>query len=143
MSDALTVALIAALLGFGGAWKIQDWRADAKENERVEQTLADQRQAAAVSIRRADNVIQAQNNAATRLERLRMDAIGARAALVSLSDAAGEALRASAASHNACIDRATALRYVLDQCGKEYQALGERADRHTSDLRTLMESWPK
>lgn len=32
----LATALLSALLAFGGAWKVQDWRFGAKEKERLE-----------------------------------------------------------------------------------------------------------
>ena len=139
----IIIAAVIAAGGFGAGWKIQSWRYGAKETARVQQTLADQRLAAATAIRRADNVIQAQSAAAGRAADLRRDADGSRAALVSLSQSADAALRAASASHNACLDRAAAIRVVLDQCGAAHQELGERADRHASDVKTLMDAWPK
>jgi hypothetical protein len=139
----LTLALLIALAGFGSAWQIQSWRYGAKEHARDQQTLVDQRTAAASAIRRTDNVIDAQNKAAARLVVLRVDADRARAALVSLSDATASALRGAATSHDACIERATATSELLNSCGAAYQDLGERADRHASDVRTLMEAWPR
>ena len=35
MQILLIIAIVSALAGFGGGWKIQDWRCEAKENARV------------------------------------------------------------------------------------------------------------
>ena len=139
----IAAGVVGAAVGFGSAWKIQGWIQTAEENERAQQILVDQRLSAATSIRRTDNVIAAQNAAAGREVALRRDADGARTALVGLSHAADAALRAARSSHSACIERATAVRVVLDQCGAAYQELGERADRHANDVKTLTEAWPK
>lgn len=61
---------------------------------------------------------------------------------LNLSHAAEQALRDAATSHSACINRATAIRVVLDQCGAAYQELGTVADRHANDAKTLIEAWP-
>lgn len=143
MNLQLIIAAVIAASSFAGGWTIQSWRYGAKEKARVEQILVDQRLAAATAIRRADNVIQAQSAAANRAADLRRAADGSRAALVSLSHAADSALRAASASHNACLERATAIRVVLDQCGAAYQDLGTVADRHASDVKTLTDAWPK
>ena len=135
--------MLIALAAFASAWQVQSWRFNAKEKNRVEQTLSDQRLAAAGAIRRADNVIEAQSAATRRMVVLRADADGSRAALISLSGAVEAAMRAAATSHNACLDRATTAGKLLNQCAAQYQDLGERADRHASDVRTLMEAWPK
>ena len=143
MNIQLIIAAVIAASSFLGGWAIQSWRYGAKETARAQQILVDQRLAAATAIRRQDNVIQAQSNAANRAVDLRRAADGSRAALVGLSLAADSALRAASASHNACLDRATAIRVVLDQCGAAYQDLGAVADRHASDVKTLTEAWPK
>lgn len=143
----MPIQLIAALLiaagGFGSAWQIQSWRYDAKEKARVEQILVDQRLSAAVSIRRADNVIAAQNAAAGREVALRRDADGARTALVGLYAATDAALRNAATSQAACLDAAAALNDVLKQSTERYRSLGETCDRHVNDLKTLTSAWPK
>ena len=33
----MAAAVVAGALAFGGAWRVQDWRFDAKEKERLEQ----------------------------------------------------------------------------------------------------------
>lgn len=139
----LVIAAVVAAVGFGSAWQIQNWRCGAKEKDRVAQQLTDQRLSAATAIRRVDTVSQAQSDAATRLDSLRRSAGAARNELDRLRTSSAEALRVAGTSLDACVDRATTYDRLLNQCGAEYQALGERADRHTSDIKTLIQAWPK
>lgn len=143
MSPQIIIAAVIAAIGFGGGWKIQEWRYGAKENERAKQVLVDQRLAAATAIRRADNVIEAQSAAAVRAVGLRRAADGSRAALVGLHDAAASALRAASASQAACLERATALSELLGTVAAAGGDMAEKADRHANDVRTLSEAWPK
>ncbi len=139
----LIIAAVIAATGFAGGWTIQSWRYGAKENEHAQQVLADQRLSAATSIRRADNVIDAQNAAAGREVALRRDAAGARTALVSLHDASAEAMRDAATTHAACLVRAATFSELLDTVAAAGGDLAEKAGRHTNDVRTLSDAWPK
>jgi hypothetical protein len=143
MNPQLIIAGIIAALGFGSAWQIQSWRYGAKEAAHALALLNDSRNAAARDIRRIDAVISAQNASAVRAVALRRDAYSSRAALVSLSNAADEALRRAQAGHDASLNTATAAVYILKQCGKEYAGLAEVSDRHVNDLKTIAEAWPK
>jgi len=143
MTAQLIAAAVLALAAFGSAWQIQDWRYGAKEQENAQHQLAAQRQAAATAVRRVDNVIEAQNAAAVRDRGLRIDAAGARTALVGLHAAAADAMRAAAASHDACVDRAAAIGDVLKESTDRYAELGQKADRHASDVKTLTDAWPR
>ena len=137
------VALLAAVVAATGAWKVQEWRHDAKEKDHAEQHLADERSAATAAIRRTEAVITATNTATVRSAALRRDADSARSAVVSLHDAAAQALRDAATSHAACTERASALGDVLQQSAERYRGLGETCDRHVSDIRALIEGWPE
>ena len=143
MNPQLIIAAIIAATGFGSAWQIQSWRFDAKEKHRAEQELAQVQFSAAANIRRADNAIEAQNAATRRAVALRRDADASRAATVSVSLAAGEALRRALDSHAACLDTASAVTDIFQQCADRRQELAEIADRHASDVKTLMDAWPK
>lgn len=143
MYTYVATAILAAVLSATGTWKVQQWRMDAKEKEHVEQILDAERRAAAKALRNQETVIAAQSEAARRAADLRRDAAGSRDALVGLSHATDQTLRDAAASHAACTERAAAIRVVLDQCGGAYQELGAIADRHASDVKTLMDAWPK
>lgn len=136
-------AALSAVMAFGSAWQIQNWRFDAKEKQRVEQQLTDQRTSAATAIRRVDAVSQAQSTAAVRLGVLRRSAGAARNELDGLRTSSAEALRVAGASLDACTATAATLGRLLNQCGAEYQDLGAVADRHVSDIKTLTEAWPK
>jgi hypothetical protein len=132
-----------SVAGFGAAWKWQAYRMDAKELEHVQQQLANERSAATTAIRRTETVIAAQSAAAIRERGLRNDVAGARTAAISLHDAAAAAMRDASVSHAACTERAAALGDVLQASAERYRDLGETCDRHVSDIKTLIESWPK
>ena len=139
----VAAALLAAAIAATGAWKVQDWRYNAKEKERAEQQLENERIAAKAAIRRAEAVIEAQNAATNRERDLRGAAAGARAALVGLSDAAATALRDAESSHAACLNRAHTLGELFLASTESHQRLAGAADRHASDIQTLLAAWPK
>lgn len=129
--------LIVAAAIAASVWQIQEWRYGAKETARVQQNLLETQQAAARDIRRLDNAIGAQNAAVLRERVVRDEAAHGRLALISLSDAAAEAIRRAQASHAACLDTAAAQSVVLNQCGERYRGMAEIADRHVNDIKTL------
>ena len=133
------LAIVASLYlaGFGSAWWLQGLLNDSKEKERVEKEFVQAKADAATAVRRTDNGIIAHNNAASLERSLRRSVAANRDALVRLLNASEVAVADARASHAACFDRATALREVFGQCSKEYVSLGEAADRHTIDIRTL------
>jgi chromosome segregation ATPase len=140
---ALIVSLVSASLAFGSAWTIQNWRFDARELQRAEQNTIEQRAAFKDFERGQNRVITAQSAAARRISVLRRSADAARSELDRLRDASATALRAAAASHDASLAAAATANQLLNRCGAEYQELGAIADRHVSDLRTLIDAWPK
>lgn len=139
----VATALIAASLAATGVWKVQDWRYGAKEKERVESQLADERLAATARVRREEQIITAQNEAQARARVLRLDAAGSRAALVGLSHATESAMRDAATSHDACIVRADTLGELLSAVAEAGAGMAEKADLHANDARKVMEAWPK
>lgn len=143
MNPQLIIAAVIFAMGFGSAFQIQEWRMKSKEADRVEQALRITQENTATTLRRTDNIIQAQNDAAVRAIALRRDADRSRTALVSLSAAADEALRRAQAGHDASINTAIAAIDILKRCGKEYAGLAEVADRHVNDIKTISEAWPK
>ena len=98
MNPQLIMAAILAAAGFVGGWTIQSWRYGAKENERAQQELVDERSAATTAIRRQESVIAATSAATAKETTLRRDADGSRRALVSLSDATDQTLRDASTS---------------------------------------------
>lgn len=143
MSPQLIIAALIAAAGFGTAWKVQQWRMDAKEKEHVEQILDAERRAAAKALRNQETVIAAQSEAARRSADLRRDAAGSRDALVGLSRAAEAALRDAAASKDACIDSASKLKVVFLECSRNYEEVARDADNWENDARTLADAWPR
>jgi alkyl hydroperoxide reductase subunit AhpF len=118
-------------------------RADAKELEHVQSTLRATQLAAQNAARLSQQLADAQNSAAVRERSLRADAAASRVALIGLSAATGSALRSAKTDHATCIVASTALGDVLETVSTERRELSEKADRHVSDIRTLIDSWPK
>lgn len=134
---------IAAALGFGAAWTLQGRAIDSLKLEKKDERIARDYAARAAIERSTSAVIKAQNGAVVLATKSRADADSARTELDGLRVATETALRTASSSLDACIVGAAAATKLLNQCGAEYQALGERADRHTNDIKTLTEAWPK
>lgn len=135
--------LIAAALAATGAWKVQDWRYGAKETERVESQLADERLAATARVRREEQVIAAQNQSETRARVLRLDADGSRAAADGLRDDIMRTRAEAATSLDACTLRTNTLSELLGTVEAAGRGMAEKADLHANDAITLTEAWPK
>ena len=86
---------------------------------------------------------EAQNAAIQRDQTIRTAAAAAGAANDRLRIALN-AIRASLPTDtaNASRNTAAALATVFGDCAEKYRGLGEIADRHASDSRTLIEAWP-
>lgn len=139
----VATAILSASLSFYGGWTVNQWRHDAHEKQAIEQAAAQQRELHALEQKRSSNVIAAQNVARTRETALRRDADSARGALDGLRTQSDAALQSARSSHDACIVTSLAATELLNQCGKRYTELGAKADRHASDIETLMGAWPK
>ena len=137
----VAAAILAAAIAATGAWKVQQWRFDAKEKERVEQELNDERVRAATQIRREEAVIVAQNESQVRTRRLRLDADAARAAADGLRASTDAALRAATASHDACLVRTDTLGELLVAVEEAGRGMAQKADLHANDARTLSDAW--
>lgn len=135
--------LIAAALAATGAWKVQDWRYGAKEKERVESQLADERLAATARVRREEQIITAQNEAQARARRNRLDAAGSRAAADGLRDDIMRTRAEAATSLDACTLRTNTLSELLGTVEAAGRGMAEKAGLHANDVQTLMEAWPK
>lgn len=128
---------------FGEAWQIQTLRFGAKETERVKHALLQQQEKAAHDIRVIDDTITAEHQGIRRGVALRADAAASRDALVRLSDAVERELVAARVSQAACVERADTLGELFQASATAYRELGEKADRHASDAKTLSEGWPE
>ena len=143
MNPQLIIAVIIAAASFGTAWRIQDWRFDAKEKTHEEQKLVQVQHSAAVQIRRADNVIAAQNAANTRAVALRTDRDRAYSELERLRDTLARPVPGTSAAADACPERTDPARELLSECAAQLTDLAGKADRHASDAMTLQQGWPK
>ncbi len=143
MNPHLLIAAIIAAIGFGSGWHLQTIRYTAKEAEHDQQKLVQVQHSAAESIRRADNVIEAQNQSAARSAALRRDLDGARTELDRLRLALARTVPRASATGDACAVPADPARELLATCATELVEMGGVADRHASDAQTLIEAWPK
>lgn len=145
MSPQLIVALIIAasssIGGFYAAWQIQAGRFADERLAQQRQEAEDAQEAQRHIIRQTNAVVGAQSRAVVRERSLRTDAAGSRDALVGLSDAVDQILRAAAASTEACTVRAATIGQLLKDSERDYQSTAEKADRHANDLQTLMDAW--
>ena len=137
------IAVASAATGFGAAWQIQSWRADSEEKDRVEATLENQRLIGATRTRNDKAVIDAVNNGVARSTALRRDSDSARAAADSLRDEVTRTVRDASASLDACTLRANTLGELFDASTESYRILAAKASLHASDIRTIIEAWPK
>lgn len=136
-------ALVSAGLAFGAGWQVQGWRYKVKEAEYEHVRAAEGFAAGNAAKGQIESVSKAQSAAARRDVLLRRAAADSADQLRLLREASAAALHAASTSLDACIDRTATFSRLLDQCGKEYRELGEHADRHVSDIKTLIEAWPK
>ena len=143
MNPQIIIAAVIAAASFGAAWRVQDWRADAKEKAHAESKLAQVQHSAAASIRRSDNVIEAQNQSAARSAALRRDLDGARTELDRLRIALARPVPGTSATGDACTVPADPARQLLADCAAELVEMGVVADRHASDSLMLQQAWPK
>lgn len=136
-------AVISAALAATGAWQVQNWRADAHEKDRLAAQAMDQRSAYVLEQKRSASVIVAQNNGRAREARLRSDAADLRGTVDGLQRDTAAAVQASRASLDACAIAAAAIGELYVASETANRDLTEKADRHVSDIQTLMDAWPK
>ena len=89
-------------------------------------------------------VVKAINESKTRETVLRAAAAAAASELDGLrDDLAAMRLQLDGASRDAAIERANSIGAVLAQCGRKYQEMAAIAERHASDVKTLVAAWPR
>lgn len=144
MNPQLIIAAVIAAASFGGAWQIQSWRYGAKEAERVQQTLRATQDNAKTAIRRADNVIFAQNTAVVRERNLRADLGRARTELERLSHTTSSySLRTQSNPLGSGLDVADPFPELFLSCSGRLVEVAGEADQWKSDAIKLHEAWPK
>lgn len=142
MSPQLIITAIIAGVGFYGGWHVQTIRYTAKVAAHAKQELAQVQQSAAASIRRMDNVITAQNAAAVRGVGLRRDRDRALSELERLRSAIAGTVPVTSDAPGACVERTNTADQLLLECAADLTELAGKADRHASDVQTLMAAWP-
>ena len=151
------LALLAAAfvtgvtVGSSAAWYIQSIRIDKAETAHLRYAAEVEKNAIAAKRAALDKerfwigeIENARINAQSREARLKRDVANAQSAVVGLRNDLG-ALRAKLAKSPvaACLDTADSLGVLLGQCAEAYRDVSEIADRHASDVQTLIEAWPR
>ena len=151
------LALLAAAfvtgvtVGSSAAWYIQSIRIDKVEAAHLRYAAEVEKNAIAAKRAALDKerfwigeIENARINAQSREARLKRDVANAQSAVVGLRNDLG-ALRARLATSPvaACLATADSLGILLGQCAEAYRDVSEIADRHASDVQTLIEAWPK
>lgn len=142
---------VSALAGFAIAWWIQGLRVTGAEQEFTEfkqeqrKVYQDAVDAAQKKTAALETKVKEAENAATEREKenkVLADAVVRTSA--SLRDATATTRRGlPLISGDACIKTADTGLALLDKCQAEYGRLAAAADGHVSDIKTLMEAWPK
>jgi hypothetical protein len=143
MNITLIATIVSAAAGFAVAWNLQAHQITKQELNHANERISIQRAARATIERTSNAVIQAQNNAASRVAVHRLAAADARGAVERLRDELDVATRAANTSFDACTVAAATTSGLLHQCAARYSELADKAQGHVSDVRTLMEAWPK
>jgi len=142
---AITPLALAAgfLAGLAAGWWAQDGRIDALKNQHAA-TLAQSKAAAAQTETQLLKAVQdAQTQAVFRAKVVRRDARASADALERLRDDLARVRAAAlAATPPACPEPRPALGELLAECAAELRDVAEKADRHVSDVRTLVDAWP-
>lgn len=142
-----------ALVAFGAwaAWQIQGVRighietAFSKYQNEVKQNELDAKRVALDKEKFwLGEIENARINAQSREARLKKDVAVAQSAVGGLrNDLRAMQARLATSPNETCLSTAIAIGDLLSQCGEDYQSMAEIADRHASDVKTLIEAWPK
>jgi hypothetical protein len=147
--------LVSSVISGASVWQVQSWR----YGNQIAQIEADQARkdeaaalafAAAVESVREDErrlfatVQAAEQEARVREQTHRITAAAARRESDSLRDNLA-ALKAGLPhlTERAVLERASTLSGLLGDCAGDYQRMAETAQRHASDVKTLIDAWPR
>lgn len=140
---ALISAAFAGAVGFGAAWTWQGRAIDKLIIEAKDERIAQQRAARAAIERATNNVREAQESASNRAAVLALDADRARGESSGLRDSIATAMRANAATLEACTRHAGTLGELLGSCGDRLKDVSADADKWANQAVTLQKAWPK
>jgi septal ring factor EnvC (AmiA/AmiB activator) len=146
--NPLWIRAAILLAVFGAGWAVNGWRLGEKvasmQRDQAEATAAENETYRIKERANSKRLEDSRNEAAKRETTIRRDADGARNAADSLRDELAELRRnLPSLAADACRVRADTLAQLFDQCAGNYRGLAEKADRHASDVQTLMDGWPK
>ena len=118
---------------------------DAEKVVQLNQQKEAERENRNIESARQSNVIAAQNAATRRNHALQADAASANSERQRLLDAIAAIPAADLSSNtgNASDQPAAANNLLFAECTAEVQRLAQFADGHASDVKTLIDSWPK
>ena len=144
----VAAGLLSAAIAAVGTWQVQNWRygeqiavmkKDASETTtKAVKAAMDKMQ---VDQKRKDDAIAEANK---RANYNAAAATRARSAADSLRDELATARTdLSNATENARAKYAAAVETVLGECSRELAEMGRLADQHSSDVKTLIDSWPR
>jgi len=144
----MKVALLVAVIAAGASWKVQDWRY-GNEISQIRQSAAEAQtkavdDARATETARYEAVQASEREARERENAQRIAANRARAESDSLRDDIAALEAAMPERTEAAVrEYAVTAGRLLNDCTKEYQSMAETAQRHASDVQTLIEAWPQ
>ena len=151
------LALLAAAfvtgvtVGSSAAWYIQSIRIDKAEAAHLRYAAEVEQNAVAAKRAALDKegfwrqeIENARINAQSREARLKRDAANAQSAVVGLrNDISALRARLATSTDETVLNAAASIGALFVRCADEYRAMAEIADRHASDVQTLIEAWPK
>lgn len=143
MNVALITSAIAATAGFALAWNLQAHQITKMELTHANERISIQRAARATIERTSNAVIQAQNAAAGRVAVIKRNADSLRVSVDGLRDDLDVTARAAASTIDACNRHAATVSGLLITSATRYRELAQTCDGHVSDVKTLIDSWPK
>lgn len=143
----IAAALVAAFL-FGAGWTAQGWRAEAKLYDVKREHAEASAKAHAEALARyksmetqkdeaikAHSALVAENAAAADAAKRTADSLR--------RDLAGVQARIDAAAEAAVREYAAAVSVVFDHCAASYSELAAKAQGHATDVRLMLDAWPK
>jgi len=143
MNITLIASVIASIAGFGLAWNLQAHQITKLTLEHANERISIQRAARATIERTSNAVIQAQNAAAGRVAVIKRNADSLLVSVDGLRDDLDVTRRAAASTIDACNYHAATVSKLLVESASLNRELATACDGHSSDVRTLMEAWPK
>lgn len=146
MTSSILSALLAAAIGFGSSWYVQELRTHkqiSELNKKHSDVLSDIKSKTEKNEKAIRKTYEtALNKSLQRQHSLGIDSAASSAALIGLSNAANDALISSRDSLSACNATANTFRVVFGECSERYNKVAEDAQGHVIDKQTLIESWP-